>query len=189
MITVITRSRTPFIREDVPRGMDYVNEVGIYSAPEDTFSHFKNAILRVKTPYGIFVDDDDPIPTGIRPPVDAAILVGAELIDGVLWSKVKWPPQNFLTQVGIHKCVFSTKYAQLVLSLLPDGPWYPEWLIYSTLMLSGGMEYDNNFIYVWNKSNGNGHHREVSVLLEATRKFIDTYQAALVAKLGRIAIT
>lgn len=189
MITCITRARTPFKRKDIPPGLCYVNEVGHYIEPEDTFRHFKNAILRVHTPYAIFVDDDDPFPTGIRPPTNAAILVGDEFRDKMLWSKARWPTENLLTPIGIHKCVFSVPHAKLALTKIPDGPWYPEWIIYSTLALAWGWEYDKNFIYTWNQSKGNGHHKEVTQLIRNTQDWINNNQSASVAKLRRITIT
>ena len=188
-ITIITRSRTPFVWPRPSEQFAYVNEMGLYTEPEDTFRHFKNAILRVHTPYAIFVDDDDPFPTGIHPPTNAAILVGDEFRDRRRWSKARWKINQLLTPIGIHKCVFSVPHAKLALTKIPDGPWYPEWIIYSTLALAWGWEYDKNFIYKWNQSGGNGHHKEVTQLIRNTEEWINNNQSASVAKLRRIAIT
>lgn len=120
------------------------------------------SIFMVQTPYFTWVDVDDPIPDGIRPPVLKGLLYGRETITYLDWPKRALTPNYKVIEPKlfyfeglmrdpklIHKAMVNTALARKVVEQLPNGDYYTEMLFYGILGLWRGVEVDPVFNAHW----------------------------------------
>ena len=175
-ITCITLSKEPFVRTDIPGGFEYVNYVSDFkNSMAALHDSWLNAVMLVRTKGFIFVDSDDPFPVNVRLPKDKAILIGDEIILRFLHNKSFYTEEDYINNpTAIHKAVCLTSPVHRLLPFIPKGTYLTEWMIYSCLIKLGGFEYDNSFVYTWNKQLGKGMHTKASCTGSLTKNWIKT---------------
>lgn len=164
MFTCVTLSNKELHR-DTPSNVVYYNHVREFSDTISLHTERLNAISKVKTPYFFFCDYDDPLPEFIIKP-NKAVLYGDNYFNefGVerIFNSKEWSREYHLQNpYAIHKAICNTNLSRKLSLILPRGEYWTEILLYYSLALIGGFEYNKELKMIWNKKN-NGFHTKVN---------------------------
>ena len=186
-ITCITLSKTPFVRTDLPDGMEYLNYVSDFKESiTNLHSAWLTAVSMVRTEGFIFVDSDDPFPKGVRLPKDKALLIGNELTFNFLHNKSRYGLKEFITKpTAIHKAVGITSIVKKIIPYIPKGHYLTEWMVYSTMITMNGFEHSNEFVYVWKKTIGKGMHMHTGGTYQPTKYWIENEMPKVIEMISK----
>jgi hypothetical protein len=130
------------------------------------------AIMTVRTPAFIFVDDTDTF-LG-RQKIPWGLVFGAEKIesDGQEQAQAVEPKACSLAAHLyqphlIHRAICNTVAARKVLQYLPHGEYYTEWLLYFFIAAWRGAERERGDFYLWKKQ-ADGMHTKVGQAIQNT---------------------
>jgi len=187
MMTCMTLSAEPF-KINTPRSIVYQNYVSQFSDPAGLHKSKLDAIFKIKTQYFFFQDYDDPLPN-IYPVPEKSIVYGDFFTRYVTSGHIKrtiaepwsesWHLKNPLM---VHKAICNTATARAVASVLPQGEFLTEPLLYYFMCKVYGFTYDPALEFIWNKSPKGFHTKSERSITNAV-KWIKQNEAAVLAKL------
>lgn len=162
LFTCVTLSSTPIGRK-MPEGVLHLNHVSVFSEANELHKQRMLSIEEVQTPYFYFCDDTDDQPNILIEP-QKAIVYGdnhyKQYSQPGVTKNGPWSAERHITRPDfIHKAICNTDLAQKICTLLPQGEYYTEALLYYTLALVGGWEYRSDLILNWNKRSEGMHNK------------------------------
>ena len=191
LITIITLSKTPVNRTDI-FNLDYINHNAYINSEEKLFIAIKAAIRKVKTPYLIFVDDDDPVPVNIILPSDNVGMVYGDYFTQFGKRIDRNKSSEFSDEaysknvLMMHKPIFNTEKVKTVVEKLPILDNYAQSIIAYFVAKIYGAEYNKQLIVLWNKAPGNKLHRALKNNRESLFDFIKSNELTITESIKTI---
>ena len=189
MMTCMTLSAEPF-KFNTPRSIVFQNYVSKFDDCAGLHKSKLDAIFKIKTPYFFFQDYDDPLPNNYPVP-EKSIVYGDFFTRYVASGHIKrtvaepwsesWHLKNPLM---VHKAICNTAAARAVASLLPQGEFLTEPLLYFFMCKAYGFTYDPSLEFIWNKS-PKGLHTKAEKSISNAVAWIKQNQDAVLSKLLR----
>lgn len=164
---IITLSRQPHQRNDVPSGFSYINQAQVVRTHRELHEARRIAINKCQDDYLMFVDDDDPMPTGVWRSDFKGFCTGPEFVNGKEYViKDREVTLSKLQHRAIHKGIIRTIDAQRVMGELPDGDYVTEYMLHNLVVLWKGLVYEPQFKIYWNP--GEMHYRTANAFRNAS---------------------
>lgn len=187
-ITILTRSKEPFIRE-VPVGMSYLNYVSTFTTASEANTNIRKALDLIETPYVAIVDNDDDIP-GFFPEPQKGIIYGDNRVrqNGII--EIRKNPEFttdefYKNPFMFHKAIVNVAELKVVMDAI--GPQLPHSFYsfhYYFVAITLGAFYDPMFQPVWNKNPGNPWSKVCSGIMPGV-KVIKAQQGEYLKKIAR----
>ena len=187
-ITILTRSKEPFIRE-VPVGMSYLNYVSTFTTASEANTIIREALDLVETPYMAVVDSDDEIPAFFPEP-QKGIIYGDNRVrqNGII--EIRKNPEFttdefYKNPFMFHKAIVNVAELKVVMDAI--GPQMPHNFYsfhYYFVAITMGAVYDPLFQPVWNKNPGSLWSKLGSGIMPGV-KVIKTFQGEYLKKIAR----
>lgn len=187
-ITILTRSKEPFIRE-VPVGMSYLNYVSTFTTASEANTNIRKALDLIETPYTAIVDYDDDIP-GFFPEPQKGIIYGDNRVrqNGII--EIRKNPEFttdefYKNPFMFHKAIVNVAELKVVMDAI--GPQLPHSFYsfhYYFVAITLGAFYDPMFQPVWNKNPGSPWSKSDSGIMPGV-KVIKVQQGEYLKKIAR----
>ena len=187
-ITILTRSKEPFIRE-VPVGMSYLNYVSTFTTASEANTNIRKALDLIETPYMAIVDSDDDIP-GFFPEPQKGIIYGDNRVrqNGII--EIRKNPEFttdefYKNPFMFHKAIVNVAELKVVMDAI--GPQLPHSFYsfhYYFVAITLGAFYDPMFQPVWNKNPGSPWSKSDSGIMPGV-KVIKAQQGEYLKKIAR----
>ena len=187
-ITILTRSKEPFIRE-VPVGMSYLNYVSTFTTASEANTIIREALDLVETPYMAVVDSDDEIPAFFPEP-QKGIIYGDNRVKYKGTTEIRKNPEFstdefYKNPFMFHKAIVNVAELKVVMDAI--GPQMPHNFYsfhYYFVAITMGAVYDPLFQPVWNKNPGSLWSKLDNGIMPGV-KVIKTLQGEYLKKIAR----
>lgn len=160
-VTALILSCKDTLPWEVPSQVTPLLHVSVITNSTELFAQRKAALMKVDTETFYYQDDDDPLPNHY-PEVAQGLVYGDmyTLFQGELTRVKLWPYHkraHVTNPVHLHKAFCNTEQAQRVMRLLPEGPYWTEYLLYYFLANAYGGHYDASLEMHWHRKSTGMH--------------------------------
>lgn len=178
-ITIITPSR---VKQDLVSkfpGMLTINPVQTFRSYEDLFKVYFTALLKVKTKFFHFYDDDDIVPTLPEDFSDTGIIFGNNLIfhneELKEYKNSHWCFRRNIDEPQlIHRAICRTEDAIEILEKVKHLPLVTDWWLYPHLAKDYGFTHVPEMRAYWTKRS-TGLHRHMDISKNFTKQLFQEH--------------
>lgn len=165
-------------------GLVVQEEVSTFKSTTDACNARFDAVLRVRTPFFFYLDDDDDLPDDYLDVIEECLDTGSDITytDELVMTEMNAPVGSVLGKgrysreghyrnpTMLHHLVLcDTRAAQEAVRGLPRGGYWPEFLLYWELARRGAA-YVPRVGYVWNRGPGGLHSLPSTSIAQARSK-------------------